>query len=335
MEFIPDQSELIIKPTSQFAKEFIEEFIRTNGTHQLNDAIRKAISSNSYSLDQLTLKFNGIYPNDFKSAADAQLFKESVETLVSKTNSNTGNFRIANIDDVLFILYFIVGHQGDIYGSTAQSKYLDELIDVFLSLLKRKLTSTDDEYIWIPDGITGIDTQIPRTEFSEKELKMNGGYHTISRMIGPNNEDFHIASDSPILIDKRELNEEQIVLPRRLSEKIIANVIDHIIEEHKKADTPFYHALSQGHIKLFEWENRTKVRKYRRSNKVLYHLIRHIEQYFHTNSKFKLVTKDIHVFVYDLFYILNLILPPYKIDPVEKYSVIRTMLRDNLPGKGK
>lgn len=329
------KAELVITPNSQFAKKFIETFIKSKGTHQLNDAIKEAISTNGYSHDDLTFYYYGTYPNHFKSYEEARIFKESLEDLVSRTNSKAGNLKVKNIDDILFLTYFLVGHDGDVYSSNANSKYLDDLIDVFISLYDRELTPKEGDYIWVSDAVTGIETQALRNEFDEETLKMNQEYKTVSRMIGADNAIFHLPNDSTIIIDKRFVDKEPIVLPKRLSEKINAVVVDHIIEEHKKVDSKFYRDLCSGYVDTRQWRDRTKARAYKRSNKVLYPLIKQIHNYFESICSLELIKSDVQIFVYDLFVLLNLIRSPHKIDPTDKYSVIRTIIKDNDPSKGK
>lgn len=328
MNLTEDKSQLVITPDSKFAKELIDRHIKSKGTHQLNDAIKEAISFNAYSDDNLSFHFDGVYPYHFQSYQDAYLFKDGVDRLIENNVSHLGNFKRIGADDILFISYFLSGYIGDVYSYNTQLKHLDELIDVFIELHDSKPTPTASDYVWIFDGVTGIETQIDKKEFSEDELKMNGGYKVESRMIPPDNVIYHFANDRPIVIDKRLTDQSEIKLPERLSKKLHATIIDHIISEHKSADTKFYKELKSGYIDTRKWRNRTKARGYGRNNRILSKLIYELDTYLLHNNSSTLIT-DRRGFIYDFLALLKLIQPPLKLNRADKALEIRTIVKDN------
>jgi hypothetical protein len=334
MELETGKKEILIKPDRLFATTLIDEIKYSKGIAYLNDSIRENLDALSSEDPHVRFKFSGLYPHEFHDYNEARYVKEEIERLVDNTNKSVGQMNISNIDDILFITYFYYGHVGEVRGSTGTTKYLDDLIDVFLGLINKKLTPSSEDYIWIPDGSTGIETEVARHEFNDEELRMNGGYKTVSRMLGVNNVVWHLPEDLPIVMKGRYEGEEAVQLPIRLSSKISSFIIDHILAEHRKADTKFYKELCSGYINTHSWSNRARARDYKRTNKILYKLIERLDNYLISTNKFVPTQRVRHIFIYDLLILLKLIEPPYKINPTDKYSVIRTICKDNRPSGG-
>lgn len=335
MELELGNTQIVIKPNRRLATMLIEEVTYTKGISYLHDSIRKSLNQLSTSDLQLTFKFSGFHPYIFASHEEAKSAKDELEQLVGRTNKANDRLNIKNIDDLLFISYFYYGSVADVRSSGINAIYLDELTDVFLALMNRKLTPSSEDFIWIPDASTGIETEVPRSEFNEEDLLMNGGYKAASRMIGKNNAILHLPNDNPVVLNVRNDNENAIRLPSRLSTMINDLLIDHIIEQHKKADTSFYKELSSGEISMREWSNRTRTREYKRHNLMLYHIIDRLDKYLISNNSLVPTKKSRHVFIYDFLKILKLLAPPYKIDAEDKSSAIRTICNDNAIKSGK
>ncbi|MEE1945067.1 hypothetical protein VRU48_08110 [Pedobacter sp. KR3-3] len=325
MEAIHNEPQLLITPTSQLRACLIEQTIRDKGTFYLNDAIVEELA---YDAVAQSFRFSGIYPNLFANADEAKIFKNRLEDLVKNSNSRLKHLKIEHIDDILFLTYFYTGYSAEIYGYNANKKYLDDFIDVFIDLLDSKHMPTDGDYVWLPDVVTGIESEVGKHLFTEEELKLNGGFKVYSRMVPPDNKIYHFANDRPIVIDKRDIDKDAIKLPERLSKMLNETIIRYIIEEHKKADTQFYKELTTGYIDTRYWRERTKTRNYGRNNRMLVKLILQLDSYLHANNKSSSIT-DRRELIYDLLAIVKMLPMPLKRNRADKASAIRTILKDN------
>jgi hypothetical protein len=324
MELIKDKPLLLITPTAILRDRLVEQTIKEKGTFSLNDSIAEELA---FDAEASTFPFIGVYPNLFKDDNEAKLFKDCLEELIGRTNSRS-HLKVKHIDDILFITYFYTGYTGEVYANNQNIKHLDDLIDVFIDLLDSKHTPTDSDHIWIEDNFTGIESEVSKHLYTEEELKMNGGFKVLSRMVPPNNVIYHFASDRPITIDKRVSDKNLIRLPERLSKKLLETTVSYIIDEHKKADTLFFKELRTGYLDTRSWRERTRARGYDRLNKALCKLIIELDHYIYDNNKSSLIT-DRREVIYDVLALLKMLPFPLKINRSDKALAIRTIVKDN------
>lgn len=277
----------------------------------------------------------GANGNYFKDREEAQYFYESIIRLAEKTNLTSIKLREKNIDDILFILLTYTSEINQIEHTKSQWAYLDELIELYLQLSKRKvnlnheLVSEYDKEIYKENPFENMSNS-NKSEFITEEL-----VRVEARMVPPKNNFIYIPNDFEIALKPRECDKgklaEDIKIPARLSKYIYAELFKEIVEQHKEHNTKFFKMLSSGDINISDIENRTTYKKYARKNLALYNLIERINKYLVSSTMLNSTDIDRYAFIYDLVSLFNIHCWKGAVDRKGRYLRIRDVIRDNAP----
>ncbi|MRX46632.1 hypothetical protein [Pedobacter puniceum] len=331
MKFSKDKPEIIIFPDKKVASQIIWEEYKIKGDRISHHTIFQQLGDVLFTEDTLpdfieSFSFKGVGLNQFTSVEETIQLVENIKSIAPKELS---------IDTILFLAMFYDGFLKIVVVSKKTEQYLDKLIDVFIDLSARQVT-TDYEFS-VSEKTFERMTLEDKQAFIINETNMEG------RMINKGEVMHYISDEFDVVLKGRKSNGKKVIrsgydkkgvisLPERLSKRILSIVLEEIFEEHKKYNTKFYQMLSASEANLFELENRTKYKEYDLSNLALYNLTIRLVDYLKKLSLFEF-QKDLYAFIYDFFICLNVLSPKEVLNSVDKYYAVKSILKDNDPNK--
>lgn len=336
MELKAEDNIIEIRPETQFANKLISEELQDSQTYyRIHPTIREVIGDvlvGDAVVNQQMPPFRFMGGNDKFLQYDGditELYNE-LTNIVEKHKQYIPSLNLQSIDSLLFASMFSWGELSERHGDDNKLSYLDELIGLYLSLRKKKVVIGNDaaqllEKESITKGFDRLPTDIQEQLISDGDVKAE------ARHVGGLgvNKFVYIPSDMDIVIADRN-GGQGIVIPERLSNKIYSLLLKEIVEEHKRNDTTFYKKLCNDDFNGIELESRSTFRRSKKNVKLLTQVILLMDSYIVQSNRFETVKKHRYVLIYDILQALRYI--DYNHPTREdKYSYIRTVVRDNKP----
>lgn len=332
-----EEKEIIeINPNIEFANRLISEEIKRGGSYarihpNISDKLGSFVLGKiELTSDHLPLDFTG--GNDRYYAFDGELkdlYADIVE-VVKKHSQYITSIDNETIDNLLFATLFSWGESSERHDNDNSLSYLDELIKLYLRLKKGKVVigNRAASSLSIENRARGFDklsNDIQEILIDDELVKAearNVGGIGVNKLI-------YIPSDMNIVIEGRN-NKENIVLPSRISSKVYKLILNEIISEHESNDTNFYKKLYSEDFDAINLERTITFRRSKKNIKLLNYLILLMDSYIVESNQFRIIKKHRYVLIYDILKALSFF-KHYHANREDKYTYIRTIIRDNKP----